>query len=175
MARLHGTLIRERPFTRLVYEQLVNLDLNQTEGDPVHFIRERISDTQPLSDMVNEDPDWPAYSDIVLELYYLATRTYWGQLGWDEFEMEGLICQILERCSYHKFNSFLRLTNPRHNRNDTTWRWAVNQLLLIMSGVKGVLGGFGDTWERGATRRLRQLRIPTFPLSNEKEGWRFPR
>lgn len=95
------------------------------------------------------------YSDVVMSIYELLTRTY---IHRDDQEV---IWWILCWCSNHDFNRFLKLTNVRHNPNHDSRTKAIYILHALAGSGRGSsdqLTTVGSRWKRGATYRVDQLK-----------------
>lgn len=92
------------------------------------------------------------YDDVVQALYAFLERDL-------DIEWVNAIWSILSRCSNHRFGKMVRLTNPRHSPNVPVRHAAM--LVLQKLAVGGTFGFWGERnkqWQRGARRRLAQLR-----------------
>ena len=143
----------ESIFVQRVHLALVAADSKSRDEDSVPIIQRWMmcpEPTRPIEELM-KDEAWPPYTEVVLALYKLATREY---VSWQMMEQ---IIHTLGRCSNHQFGPFVKLTNHRHNPNESSRRWATHRLYAVLKGH--TTGGMRN-WQRGAVKRLKELQFP---------------
>ncbi|MFA6427848.1 MAG: hypothetical protein WCW16_05450 [Candidatus Magasanikbacteria bacterium] len=142
----------ESSFVQRVYFAISAADPKSRDWDSVPIIQRWMcpEPSRPIEEL-EQDEAWPSYTEVVLALYKLATREY---VSWQMMEQ---IIHTLGRCSNHQFGPFVKLTNPRHNPNEPSRRWATHRLYAVL---KGHTGGGMRNWQRGAMKRLKELEFP---------------
>lgn len=109
------------------------------------------AETMGLSITLSSGIQGPSYTDVVLGLYVLLTRSY------VERSIQNIIWGALGHCTNHQFAKFIRLTNARHNPNSESRTRAMMALYEIASTGRSRWLNVGKSWQRGARWRMSEL------------------